>query len=58
MTMTRLMGSVLGADQKSADTDVETVETTAAWSSTLSADISPEIARSPGPGIAPKSVIT
>ena len=52
------MGSVLSADQKPAETDVDTVETTATRSSTLSADIPPETARPPKPEVAPKPVIT
>jgi len=34
MTMTRVMGSVLGMDRKPADSDAETVEATAAQSPT------------------------
>ena len=52
------MGSVLGMDRQPADTSAETVETTAARSSTHSVDSSPEIAQPTKPEVAPKPVIT
>ena len=58
MTTTHLMGSALGVDHKPAEPDVKTVETTATRSSTLSADIPPEIARPSKPEVASKPVIT
>ena len=56
--MTRLMGSVLGMYRQPADSSAETVDTTAAQSSTLSVDSPPEIARSTKLEVAPKPVIT
>jgi len=57
MTMTRLMGSVLGAARQPAELDAEKVETPATWSSTLSVDIPPEIARFSRPEVTSKPII-
>jgi len=52
------MGSVLGVNQEPAEFDAETVENTATWSSTLSADFPPETVRPTKPEVALKPVIT
>ena len=52
------MGSVLSMDRQPADSNVETVELTAARSSRLSVDSPSEIARPAKPEVAPKPVIT
>jgi len=57
MTTTHLMGSVHGKDQKPAELDATTVETTATQSSTLSVDIPLETARLSRPEVASKLVI-
>jgi len=54
MTTTGLMDSVLGMDQKPAETDAETVT----WRSTLTADMPLETARLVKPEVALKPVIT